>query len=360
MRLSKALMASVLLAALGCGGAEMRSVAFMTAVHCDRPPALDGTLDDPAWQTSPPCRLFYEYYKPQPGPGKLKTEMRLLYDDKGVYLGVTNFDEKMDGVKAVYTTRDADNLWQDDCNEIYFDSFGQGIGYAKFVVNSIGTMGDSRRIDAAVSLPEWNGSGWQVKAVKRGDAWTYEAFFPWQDLGKKAEPGDLWRFCLVRYAYSSGGFIGVTSSPGGNYGNPNNFGVLVFSAGAKLDPADIAKSIEGVVAPPWFLPLDAGLLECAASGASQFLAIKEIIGREEKQRGILAAEVLRIAEAGKANPDIGKMYEEFQRQLKTAPSASDAADPAEVYMVYSEQAKLRTTLADLYWRIKVLDLVERQ
>lgn len=229
MRLMAVAGVAVVVSAVVCSGSEPRSAAFIAAIRCERAPVIDGKLDDPAWQAAVPVRIFYEYVKPQPGPGALKSEARMLYDEKGVYLAVVNTATNMANLRAAYMGRDAEDLWTDDCNEIYFDSAGAGIGWTKFTINSIGTMGDSRRVDPAVSLPDWNGSGWQVRTSKRADAWAVEAFFPWADLGdKRAEPGTFWRFCLVRYAYTSGRFIGVTSSPGGFYDAPQNFSVLMF------------------------------------------------------------------------------------------------------------------------------------
>jgi hypothetical protein len=192
-------------------GGNMKTLSFYIVNHVKKSPVIDGKLSDEAWRSAPVYNRYYEYFKSNPKAALTKTEFKMLYDDSGVYLGVINYDKNLDKLKANYTVRDAAALWTDDCNEIYFDPYGDGVGYSKFVVNSIATVSDMRRIDAAVSLNEWSGTGWIAKTSQTEDAWIIEAFFPWEDLGGKAEDGKLWRFCDVRYAFTSGKFIGSTS-----------------------------------------------------------------------------------------------------------------------------------------------------
>ena len=80
------------------------------------------------------------------------------------------------------------------------------------------------RLDTAVVVGEWRGTGWYVKTSIQDDHWIIEGFFPWEDIGRVHEPGEMLRFCHTRYAYSSGKFVGATSSPGGNYASTHSFG----------------------------------------------------------------------------------------------------------------------------------------
>ena len=52
--------------------ADMREVSF----YCVRPaktaPVLDGKLDDPCWKEAQEFTSSYEYFKPNPGPGKTR------------------------------------------------------------------------------------------------------------------------------------------------------------------------------------------------------------------------------------------------------------------------------------------------
>ena len=56
-----------------------------TAVRTERPPRLDGTLDDPLWQTAPPITDFRQEEPLETKPATNKTEVHILYDGRRVY-----------------------------------------------------------------------------------------------------------------------------------------------------------------------------------------------------------------------------------------------------------------------------------
>ena len=64
-------------------------------------------------------------------------------------------------------------------------------------------------------------------------------------------------FDHVRYAFTSGKFVGSTWAAGGNYQNPSNFGYLYFVKNEKLSPDAVAKILESAAPAPWMLPLPA-------------------------------------------------------------------------------------------------------
>lgn len=168
--------------------AQMRELSFYEVRRTDSAPVIDGKLDDPCWQAADRHHAYYEYFKPNPGPGVLNTEFRMLSDAKGIYLGIVNYEERIREIRKNITDRDNPQLWTDDCAEIYFDPSADSIGYTKFMVNAIATVSDMRRIDNAVSLPEWNGNGWHAAVSINADNWTIEAFLPWADLERPPRP----------------------------------------------------------------------------------------------------------------------------------------------------------------------------
>ncbi|HYR99227.1 MAG TPA: hypothetical protein VEO58_09445, partial [Gemmatimonadales bacterium] len=64
----------------------------MTAVRIERPPVLDGRLDDPAWQQARSVGGFTET-DPQEGTSPAEsTTVMIVYDDAAVYLGARLYD----------------------------------------------------------------------------------------------------------------------------------------------------------------------------------------------------------------------------------------------------------------------------
>lgn len=240
--------------------AQIRVLSFYVVHPAGTAPVLDGQLDEAAWQDVPEHSTYYEYAKPDPGPGKLKTSFKMIYDDQGLYLGIVNGEAQMDKIrKNVHTTDDV-NLWRDDCAELYFDPDATSIGFTKFTINALGVQGDMRKLDAAVTLGDWSGAGWQAKASLNELDWRIEAFFPWEDLNRKPVAGELWMFVHTRYSWVEG-FVGVGSSPGGGYQAPDKFGYLYF---AGRDESISSRNIADILTPrahaPWLLAIGSDLI----------------------------------------------------------------------------------------------------
>lgn len=215
-------------------------------------PVIDGSLNEPAWEKAAVFRHYYVYNCAEPIPEKLKTEFRMLYDEKGIYLGIINFEEHPEKLRKIITDFDNSAIWTDDCAEIFFDARANGISYHCFKVNCIGTRADFRRRDAAVYQNDWSGTDWTARTSTGKDRWTIEAFFPWSDLPAKAEMSDIWMFCHVRYAYSGGNFAGATSSVLGGYSSPRNFGYIYFKgANDTVSPEKISALLSRSAEEPW-------------------------------------------------------------------------------------------------------------
>src|SRR5437870_13905914 len=58
------------------------------AVRTEHAPRLDGTLNDPIWQTAPPIADFRQREPPETSPPPENTEYRMLYDAASVDLGI--------------------------------------------------------------------------------------------------------------------------------------------------------------------------------------------------------------------------------------------------------------------------------
>lgn len=354
MRLSRLmfLFLPVVLAAYAAD-AGMQTLAFYEVKPAAQAPVLDGRLSDPAWQGANRAKAYWEYYKSDPGPGALDTEFRMVYDARGVYLAVINRDPKVQEIRAVRVTRDDPQMWQDDCAEVYFDPAGLSVGYSRFVVNPLGTQQDSRRIDTAVSLPHWSGTGWQVQTATATDAWIIEAFFPWSDLGRKAEPGQLWRFCHVRYAYSTGKFQGVTWSPGGNYRTPERFGYLYFGSAGVLPLEQVGDLLSSSVTPPWSLPAGDRIAVCAKPGQTAIHGADALV---ETERSALDSAVDRTEQAlarlnaSKAGAALQGKLAEVRSERDALPVATGAVEATDAMR---RIAALKRRADTTYWEARL-------
>src|SRR5688572_11319417 len=75
-------------------------------------PRIDGVLDEAAWATAPVVDKFVQQ-EPQEGqPASDRTEVRVLYDEGRLYIGIHAFSSL--AVSATEMRRDADRLFDED------------------------------------------------------------------------------------------------------------------------------------------------------------------------------------------------------------------------------------------------------
>jgi hypothetical protein len=91
-------------------------------VRTDVPPVIDGKLDDACWNLAAPIGALTQMDPLVAKPATEDTEVRLLYDDARLYIGVRCFDKEPAKIVATQMKRDA-SLETDDRIEIVIDTF---------------------------------------------------------------------------------------------------------------------------------------------------------------------------------------------------------------------------------------------
>lgn len=269
--------------------AEVREAVFYEVRAAAKAPVLDGKLDDPCWQNAQIHTKYYQYGKPNPKESPLKTEFRALYTADGLYVAIVNYDDQIQLLRKAVVENDNINLWRDDCAELYIDPEANGIGHSIFTINALGVKGDRRRLDTAVYLWDWNGNNWLTSASIEKDRWVLELFFPWEDLGKKAAPGDLWQFLHARYAWKNK-FIGAASAAGADYRTTEKFGYLFFSGKDELSSQNIAEILYGKIQVPCVLLNGKNLIRFNDSG-TRIEPMEKVLSDAWREYSLLLAEV---------------------------------------------------------------------
>src|SRR5262245_42895892 len=120
--------------------ADGRMPPTIVAVRVQRPPTLDGRLDDPAWRETTPLGGFRQI---DPTEGAAPTEstlVSLVYDDAAIYVGLRLYDDQPTKVLRRLGRRD-DNL-QSDMVYVDFDSYHDHRTAFEFAVNPAGVKTD--------------------------------------------------------------------------------------------------------------------------------------------------------------------------------------------------------------------------
>src|SRR5437899_5634767 len=109
------------------------------ATTIEHPPNLDGTLDDPLWQSAIPITDFRQREPYEGEPPTEKTEVRILYTRHAVYFGIHCYDSQPSRIIATELRRDVSQEL-DDHFEILIDSNINHRSSYVFEVNRPGTQ----------------------------------------------------------------------------------------------------------------------------------------------------------------------------------------------------------------------------
>ncbi|HEX8921427.1 MAG TPA: DUF5916 domain-containing protein, partial [Pyrinomonadaceae bacterium] len=160
----------------------------LTLSHFDKPPIIDGRLDDEAWKTS---TVVKDFYQTQPGDNiqpSEETEVLLGYDEKNLYLGFRAHDEP-GKVRATVAKRD--EVSADDNVSVYLDTYNDKRKAYILAFNPLGVQADG-------ILTEGVGEDYsfdlvmESKGVLTADGYTVEVAIPFKSLRYAAGTDKLW------------------------------------------------------------------------------------------------------------------------------------------------------------------------
>jgi hypothetical protein len=162
------------------GVGQRTVIAFKVAAN----PAVDGVLDEAAWQKAEVV-LLVKNQGGQEGPAKYPTEVRAVFTLDGITFGFKLTEPSPGKLKREVKTNDHGLTYWDDCVELFLDPSGKNLGeFVQFVINANGAVQDSKNGSYA-----WNAEGLKV-ATKLGEGcWTMEVFVPFKALGEAVRGG---------------------------------------------------------------------------------------------------------------------------------------------------------------------------
>ncbi|NQW02680.1 MAG: carbohydrate binding family 9 domain-containing protein [Acidobacteria bacterium] len=172
--------------------------AIATKLPQGRAPKIDGTLNDQEWALAPAQGRFIQR-EPQFGwESTERTEFRILYDDKKLYLGIWAFDSDPSGIIASELKRDS-GLRKGDQIKITLDTFHDHRNAFYFSTNPLGALKDANSVEEGRTINyDWN-AVWENKTTIDEQGWYVEIAIPLSQLRFKGGPGEtVWGINLCR------------------------------------------------------------------------------------------------------------------------------------------------------------------
>lgn len=203
--------------------ADKRTIAIPRLGGGFAAPKIDGDLGDPAWEEAATATDFR--LRNTRSSASQQTAVRMLYDDKTLYIGVECRDAKAKEIKIVPAGRDSSGIFQGDTLEMFIGSKQDyQDNYWQVTLSPGGGVYDGVVGEKAYNLTFQS-------AVKVGDqGWTAEVAIPFASLGLAEAPaGKTWRgnFCRVRHAEP--GEVSSWNAIDKGFHEPKNFGFWTFA-----------------------------------------------------------------------------------------------------------------------------------
>ncbi len=196
---------------------------------------LDGKLDEPAWATAPVTDGFTQIDPQEGQPASERTEVRVLYDDAALYVGVRLHQEHAKIIGRL-GRRDGP-LGDSDWFGVMIDSYHDHRTAFGFDVNPLGV-----RRDEVKTINTDDGSWdavWDVATSVGANEWIAEYRIPFSQLRFSADSAQTWGVQFERIIGSRGEYAVSTFIPKRDQGGVPRYGHLEgltgLQSGKKLE-----------------------------------------------------------------------------------------------------------------------------
>lgn len=181
------------------------SAPSAVAMRVDTAPTLDGdVLNDPAYSEALPIRNFWQTTPDEGSPVSEQTEVRLVYTNRALFVGVICFDREPSGIIVSDSRRDAPldetdsfqfilDTYLDGQNGFVFGTNPAGIEFdAQVTKEGQGGFGGRQQAGSGGGFNiNWDGS-WDVQTRVHDLGWSAEFQIPFRTLRFPSSGDQIW------------------------------------------------------------------------------------------------------------------------------------------------------------------------
>lgn len=169
------------------------------ALRIDDSIMIDGRLDDRAWASAEPTDRRWIQITPDPGlPATEHTVVRVLYDDRRLYIGAVLYDSDPYHLSIPGLEQDFDTP-SSDMFGIAIDSYHDRQNGFVFAINPAGAVWDAQTFnDSRDIVPAWEGIV-DIRTSVNDSSWVVEAEIPFATLRFNPVDGEqIWGINFTR------------------------------------------------------------------------------------------------------------------------------------------------------------------
>ena len=187
------------------GGPPTLMYAPATATRARRAPVLDGRTDDAIWSEARVIDQFLEFQPNEGVESRFKTEIRIAYDDRNLYILGRMFDPSPDSIVALLSRRDVRT--ESEWLKIVIDSYHDRRTAYQFIVNPVGVKRDYYVYGDNNEDESWDGV-WDVATAIDSLGWVAEFRIPLSQLRFANKPEHTFGLLIWRDIARTGQRVG--------------------------------------------------------------------------------------------------------------------------------------------------------
>ena len=166
-----------------------------TATWTDKPPRIDGILDDPCWDEGTWASDFIQQQPYEGQPASFPTEINIQYNTNYLFVAIRCYDGEPEKIRRIFGSRDA---FTGDVTGIALDSYNDNKTAFEFNLTAAGQKIDLKHKGDFEFDQNWN-AVWNGKTALEDSAWTAEFQIPFSQLRYSNKDEQVWGMHVWRW-----------------------------------------------------------------------------------------------------------------------------------------------------------------
>jgi hypothetical protein len=180
----------IIFPAISLSANTKRSIQQAEIMRTSIAPSIDGVIEPEIWGIAEPIDNFVQYLPVFGGVPSQRTEVRILYDDKAMYIAARLYDSSPDSILKQLGRRNS--VPNADAFSIRFDTYNNQLDAYTFEVYASGVQRDFRQQDRTYD------GVWESAVEIDNKGWVVEMRIPYSALRFPASDCQTWGFQLYR------------------------------------------------------------------------------------------------------------------------------------------------------------------
>ncbi len=147
------------------------------------PIKVDGIVDEQGWADAQLATDFYQVLPMDTSYAKVRTEVKMTYDDKNIYMIFINYD-KLPGPYIIESLKRDFAFGKNDNDLVFIDTFDDQTNGFSFGASAMGAQWDGLMVNGSAANLTWENK-WTSEVKYDDDKWVWECAIPFKTIRYK-------------------------------------------------------------------------------------------------------------------------------------------------------------------------------